>query len=362
MPNLDTAATPMISVVIPTCDRRIKTRKCVDSLLAQDLESFEVIVVDDGSRDGTPDALSDIEDPRLHVLRNERNIGANASRNRGARHARADLVVFLDSDCIAEPGCLSNYLSAFTDPSVGAASGLVEDTPPRNVWELLFRGTHRFGTPGPISRICSANVCIRRSLLLGHEMEEDFSDNAVGEDGVVDTSFSGRCDEEGLFLAIRKAGWQVVAHPESRVDHDHPYDRRSLFKQAFHGGGAAAELVWKFRLRDRLDLIPLVAFWFCMLPAVVLALVFSSWFLLLPVPFLLLQSVAVSYNEMARKGKTFPQLLRITPALVIYYHLRLAGYLLRRVQLLIGVRPIERIDPASFAAGMPRPGREVASA
>ena len=44
MPNLDTAATPMISVVIPTCDRRIKTRKCVDSLLAQDLESFEVIV------------------------------------------------------------------------------------------------------------------------------------------------------------------------------------------------------------------------------------------------------------------------------------------------------------------------------
>jgi glycosyltransferase involved in cell wall biosynthesis len=361
MPSSDTASSPLISVVVPTCDRRVKTLRCVESLLAQDVDGFEVIVVDDGSRDGTADAIAAIDDPRLSVLRNERNIGANASRNRGARHARSNLVVFLDSDCTADPHCLSSYLPAFEDREVGAASGLVEDTPPRNVWELLFRGTHRFGVPGPISRICSANVCIRRSLLIAHEMEEDFSDNAVDADGVVDTSFSGRCDEEGLYLAIRRAGWSVVAHPDSKVDHDHPYDRRSLCKQAFHGGGAAAELVWKFRLRDRLDLLPLIAFWISLVPALALAASFSGWFLLLPLPFLLLQAAAVSYNELARKGKTIMQLMRIGPALVLYYHLRLAGYVIRRSQLLVGIRPIVRIDPVTFASEMPRPPAEVQS-
>ena len=352
------ASTPRISVVIPTCDRREKTLLCVESLLVQDLGDFELIVVDDGSRDGTAEALGEIDDPRLTVLVNERNIGANASRNRGARHASSELVVFLDSDCTAAPDCLSSYLPAFDDPTVGAASGLVEDTPPRNIWELLFRGTHRFGVPGPISRICSANVCIRRALLLGHEMEEDFSDNAVTSDGVVDTSFSGRCDEEGLYLAIRRAGWRVVAHPDSKVDHDHPYDRRSLCKQAFHGGGAAAELVWKFRLRDRLDLLPLIGFWVAVVPAVILAALVSPWFLLLPAPCLALQVAAVSYNEVARKGKTIGQLVRIGPALILYYHLRLAGYLLRRMQLPLGIRPIVPVDPVNFAAAMPRPPAE----
>ena len=192
-------------------------------------------------------------------------------------------------------------------------------------------------------------------------MEEDFSDNAVDADGVVDTSFSGRCDEEGLYLAIRRAGWSVVAHPDSKVDHDHPYDRRSLCKQAFHGGGAAAELVWKFRLRDRLDLLPLIAFWISLVPALALAASFSGWFLLLPLPFLLLQAAAVSYNELARKGKTIMQLMRIGPVLVLYYHLRLAGYVIRRSQLLVGIRPIVRIDPVTFASEMPRPPAEVQS-
>lgn len=355
MSSNDPARPPGFSVVIPTCDRLVKTRRCVESLLAQDIEDLEVIVVDDGSRDGTVEDLRTIEDPRLTVLRNERNLGANASRNRGAREARSELVVFLDSDCTAEPDCLRAYRGAFDDPATGAASGLVEDTPPRNVWELMFRGTHRFGTPGPISRICSANVCIRRALLLGHEMEEDFSDNAVDDDGVVDTSFSGRCDEEGLYLAIRRAGWRVVARPEAKVLHDHPYDRRSLCKQAYHGGGAAAELVWKFRLRDRLDLIPLTTAWLALVAAAILGPTLSAWFWLLPAPFLLLQAAAVAYNETTRKGKTVPQLLRIAPVLVLYYHLRLAGYLLRRVQLLVGIRPISRIDPATFASAMPRP-------
>ena len=50
-------AAPAVSVVLPTCDRREQTRRCVESLLAQSLDSIEVVVVDDGSADGTPDEV-----------------------------------------------------------------------------------------------------------------------------------------------------------------------------------------------------------------------------------------------------------------------------------------------------------------
>ena len=355
------SAEPVASVVVPTCDRREKTRKCVESLLAQTAREIEVIVVDDGSRDGTPQELEKINDSRLVVLQNEQNQGANASRNRGVQHASADLVIFLDSDCVAEPDLVEKYLPVFADASIGAASGLVADLPPANVWELMFNGTHRFGTRGPISRVCSANLCVRRKLLVSHEWEEDFTDNAVDEDGVVDTSFSGRCDEEGLYLAIRAAGWRVVAEPAAKVVHDHPYDRRALLLQAYHGGAAAAELVWKFRLRDRLDLIPLACFYLSIVPAVTLGAVFTWWWLLVPVFFLALQCAAVFYNETSRKGKTLLQFARITPVLIIYYNLRLAGYVKRRLGLLLGIEPINRIGRGMIGQGMPTPPGRMAT-
>ena len=349
---------PIVSVVVPTCDRREKICTCVQSLLIQTVEAIEIIVVDDGSRDGTIEALQEIQDPRFTLLCNEQNMGANASRNKGSQHARADLVAFLDSDCIAAPDWVERFIPVFDDVQIGAASGLVEDSPITNVWELMFSGTHRFDRPGPISRITSCNLCVRRALLLGHKWEEDFSDNAVDAEGATDTSFSGRCDEEGLYLAMQAAGWKMVAEPTAMVEHVHPYDRRSLIRQAFYGGGAAAELVWKFRLRDRTDLIFLALAYFTLIPAVVLGALFSWWYLLVPGVCLLLQSAAVGYNECMRKGKSLLQLMKITPVLVLYYHLRLAGYLRRRVQLILGVDSVEREDSSSIGRGMPKPPAE----
>lgn len=355
MVQVDGLADPIVSVVVPTCDRREKICKCVQSLLVQTVEAIEIIVVDDGSRDGTIEALREIDDPRFVLLCNEKNLGANASRNKGSHHARADLVAFLDSDCIAAPDWIEQFIPVFEDERIGAASGLVEDSPISNVWELMFSGTHRFDRRGPISRITSCNLCVRRALLLGHKWEEDFSDNAVDAEGATDTSFSGRCDEEGLYLAMKAVGWRMVAEPSAMVEHVHPYDRKSLIRQAFHGGGAAAELVWKFRLRDRTDLIFLGMGYLTLIPAIVLGAVFSWWFLLVPGVCFALQCAAVCYNEYIRKGKTLVELIKISPVLILYYHLRFSGYVRRRVELILGVNPVQREDPLTIGQGMPKP-------
>lgn len=88
---------PRASVIIPTYDRAAMVCEAIDSVLAQSLPDVEVIVVDDGSTDGTADMLSRRYGDRIRYLYQE-NQGRSVARNRGIRAARGDYLVFLDSD------------------------------------------------------------------------------------------------------------------------------------------------------------------------------------------------------------------------------------------------------------------------
>jgi glycosyltransferase involved in cell wall biosynthesis len=87
---------PKVSVIIPTFERGWCLREAVDSALAQEFANFELIVVDDGSTDGTAELLEAYR-PKVRLLRQE-NRGVSAARNRGIAAARGELIAFLDSD------------------------------------------------------------------------------------------------------------------------------------------------------------------------------------------------------------------------------------------------------------------------
>jgi glycosyltransferase involved in cell wall biosynthesis len=87
----------VISVIIPAYNVADFVREAVDSALAQTRLDIEVIVVDDGSTDGSADTLGDLDDPRLRVIR-ENHGGSAAARNAGLRLASGELVAFLDAD------------------------------------------------------------------------------------------------------------------------------------------------------------------------------------------------------------------------------------------------------------------------
>ena len=348
---------PRVSVVIAMFERRERSVACARSLAAQTIDRAEIIFVDDGSEDDTPEAVEAIAAGSripMRVLRNERNLGANASRNRGVAAANAPLVAFLDSDCEASPEWLERLVEVFdADPSLGAASGLVEDACVDNVWELAFRGTHRLPHAGPCSRITSCNLCVRRELMPTGAWDETRPTRK--DRGRPDTAISARCDEEGLNLAIRAAGWRVEAVPSASVKHFHPYTRRSLLRQAWFGGCSVAEIVHRYRLGPRKDLGPIAAFWVLLVVALVVAPFTSGWLLLVPALMAMLAAAAIGYNELSNKGKTVRELVRAAPALVVYYHVRLAGFLCRRGQMSCGVKPVGRIDPEEIARELPSP-------
>jgi len=102
---------PQVSVIIPTYNRAWCVREAVDSVLGQEFSGFELIVVDDGSSDETPQMLL-AYGSALRMLRQE-NRGVSAARNAGIAAARGELIAFLDSDDIWLPGKLARQVEFF---------------------------------------------------------------------------------------------------------------------------------------------------------------------------------------------------------------------------------------------------------
>jgi glycosyltransferase involved in cell wall biosynthesis len=122
-------------VVVPVFNRADTVRRSLASVLAQTVDDFELIVVDDGSTDDSGAVISRLSDPRIHLLRSERNRGVSAARNLGARAARAPLLAFLDADDVWRPRFLEYCAAVLHDRSCDAVrTGIQFTTPIHPAW------------------------------------------------------------------------------------------------------------------------------------------------------------------------------------------------------------------------------------
>jgi glycosyltransferase involved in cell wall biosynthesis len=112
---------PLVSVIIPTYNRQVHVIEAIDSVLSQTLADFEVLVIDDGSTDGTAEAVRAIDDPRIRYFYKD-NGGVSSARNMGIDKAQSRYVAFLDSDDLYTPEYLETMVSSLEDnPDYGVA-------------------------------------------------------------------------------------------------------------------------------------------------------------------------------------------------------------------------------------------------
>jgi len=114
------------SIVIPVRNDPERLAKLLDSFSAQDWTDHEVIVVDDGSTDDTASVAAAYP---LRVIRNDGPAGPSAARNLGVRAAREEVVLFLDSDVLLEPGAIARVMHWFDDPKVTGVSTIASEIP-----------------------------------------------------------------------------------------------------------------------------------------------------------------------------------------------------------------------------------------
>jgi glycosyltransferase involved in cell wall biosynthesis len=106
------ADAPLVSVIMPTRDRAAWLARAIASVTAQSHANWELLVIDDASRDGTAALLAELAEPRLRVLRGDGR-GACAARNRGLEAARGSILAYLDDDNLMHPHWLKAVAWAF---------------------------------------------------------------------------------------------------------------------------------------------------------------------------------------------------------------------------------------------------------
>lgn len=200
---------PSISIILPTHNRAALVPRALRSVLAQTDADFQLVVVDDGSADATPQTLAAYAgDPRLLLLRNDLAQGPSAARNRGIRAACGEWIAFLDDDDELRPAYLEQLRAHLhRHPGVGlvwtGVQRLHHDRKPprlqtlrwRDSWDGHAPASHRFLRFFALS----FGVAIRRDALL--------------QAGLFDERFRATEDID-LAMRLLAAGTPYAALPE----------------------------------------------------------------------------------------------------------------------------------------------------
>lgn len=208
------AASPRLSVVVPTYGAPALLAQTLRSLASQDYDAadVEIVVVDDGSPDFEPSGWGDLAAPiRLELRHFESNRGRAAARNAGIRLARGEIVVFLDGDMTVAPGFLRAHDGFHRGWVNAAAVGAIrwgDDVPDTSLTRYLAsRGVARY-TAGPVPFKCfvTGNSSVPRSRLV--------------DIGLFDEGFSGYGGEDlDLGYRLHRTGTTVHFAPQALSVH-----------------------------------------------------------------------------------------------------------------------------------------------
>ncbi|OLB81171.1 MAG: bi-functional transferase/deacetylase [Actinobacteria bacterium 13_2_20CM_2_71_6] len=228
-----------VSVIVPAYNESANIAATVRSLLASDYPRLEVVVVDDGSTDGTADIVARLDLPGVHVIRQE-NAGKPAALNTGIAQARGDLLVLVDGDTVFERDAIGELVQPLTDPAVGAVSGNAKVANRRG---LLGRWQH-------LEYVIGFNLD-RRMFDVARCMPTvpgaigAFRRAAVRDVGGV--SGQTLAEDTDITMAVIRAGWRVAYNPHAIAWTEAPASVRQLWRQRYRWCYGTMQAMWKHR-------------------------------------------------------------------------------------------------------------------
>ncbi|HPG27106.1 MAG TPA: glycosyltransferase family A protein [Myxococcota bacterium] len=331
------------SVIVCVYEREREIVRCLESVVASLEDETEIVVVDDGSRDGTVEAVRSLARAAstrarpIRVVENATNLGVSGARNAGIAAASGDVVLFTDSDCVVDPDWLRAYLAAFERrPGMGAASGLVEEPTPTTLAELAYGGSGAIGrSAAQRRRLMGCNMAFRKVGLDRHRFDE---------------ALDYGCDEDEIAWRLERDGFGIGFVESARVMHFHRVDTRGFLREGYRLGRGAARYGYKRGHVLGHDLWALTAAVVCLI-----ATPFESQFGVLAAIFLGIQIAAIAFNERWLKGKSLASTLKVLPLDCLYYVYKAAGTWVTWLRLATGgeraIRASRRQDRLARSKG-----------
>jgi len=227
-----------ISVIVPTFNSAGTLRRCLLSLINQEVKPYEIIIVDGNSSDGTRQIARNFADVTL--VTNEKSHYGGASRNLGAEQAAGNKVLFIDSDCYADKKLISWHAAGYQRNArlngVQGAIRSVHKTKFARTIQSLFLTSYWIGNvkPNGMTRLNSTagtNLSLDRDLFLRNRFSEDLPS----------------CEDIELFIKLRRTkDVAILLEPRAVVYHPHPTSLQELFAQRKWYGEGSVKFYQKY--------------------------------------------------------------------------------------------------------------------
>jgi glycosyltransferase involved in cell wall biosynthesis len=198
------------SVIVPTYNRLHLLKKTLESLFRQDFPDYEIVVVNDGSSDGTKEYLESLQAAGKVRCFHQVNQGPARGRNLALANARYDFIAFIDDDCLAPRDWLSSYAARLTEWGCDGIGGSARTGNPDNIYALtndhimnFFKSTNSADTKVPF--LTSNNAVYRKT--------------ALDRVGGFDSGFWIMAEERDLNLRLAESGATLRYHAHIAITH-----------------------------------------------------------------------------------------------------------------------------------------------
>jgi glycosyltransferase involved in cell wall biosynthesis len=232
---------PSVSVILPTYNREKLLERAIRSVCLQTIDDLELIIIDDGSTDNTPQRIAGITDLRIKYLRCEQNMGQNHARNLGIEYSLGEYIAFLDSDDEWLPDFLQEVITKFrSNLNFGA------------VYSQAFaqkRNGERY-----VSHPCNLEGDVYRSALtlgyLSHMITLVVKKECIKQIGLFDETLTV-CEDNDICLRIAKKNQFGLIQKPLAVIHEDAGEKR-LIKDRIAYAEGWNRLISKFE-KDIID-------------------------------------------------------------------------------------------------------------
>ncbi|MCX9084511.1 MAG: glycosyltransferase [Candidatus Methanoperedens sp.] len=232
---------PFISIIVPVYNGESIIDECINSLLNLNypINKYELIIVDNNSKDNTSHIISKY--PVKYALETKK--GSYAARNKGIKLAEGEILLFTDSDCIADKDWIINIIKPFRDSRVGAVGGKTITYNPTTIVEKYLESISALDNESSIKSkrpsIATANAAFRKNIL--------------GQVGFFDETFTSGGDYD-ISWRIHNLGYILAYEHNSIIFHKHGTDFKSLFNKEFRYGCGNVQLFKKHFDKNRFRL------------------------------------------------------------------------------------------------------------